>query len=247
VSALLELHNITAGYTEDITILHDISVRVEEGHLTGLIGLNGAGKSTLIKTIYGFLYPRNGSVVLDDEDITGIPPHTMIDRHVWYIPQESSLFPYLSVEDNLRVLARRLRSNSKPLSKPEIVTRISEVFEEFPVLQEKRRQQAGDLSGGQQKMLEFAKALLAQPRLCLIDEPTVGLAPKIAEEVYTWIERFISNQMTIFLIDHNVRRVVQMADYIYVLSLGRITDEGPRSGFQANLHEQVKQWLGINL
>ncbi len=244
---LLELRNVTAGYTEDITILHDISIKVEEGSLVGLIGLNGAGKSTLMKTVYGLVVPRQGRVFLDGEDITGIAPHKLIERKVWYIPQESSLFPYLSVEDNLRVLGRRLKTDGKALAKSEITERIDTILDGFPALGPKRRQQAGDLSGGLQKMLEFAKALLARPRLCLIDEPTVGLAPKVAEEIYAWTVRFVENRTTVFLIDHNVRRVAQAADYLYVLSLGRITDEGPAREFQTDLHNQVRQWLGINL
>lgn len=244
---LLELQNVTAGYTEDITILHDISIKVEEGSLVGLIGLNGAGKSTLMKTVYGLVVPRQGRVFLDGEDITGIAPHKLIERKVWYIPQESSLFPYLTVEDNLRVLGRRLKTDGKALAKSEITERIDTILDGFPALGPKRRRQAGDLSGGLQKMLEFAKALLARPRLCLIDEPTVGLAPKVAEEIYAWTVRFVKNQTTVFLIDHNVRRVAQAADYLYVLSLGRITDEGPAREFQTDLHNQVRQWLGINL
>ncbi|MGA7877148.1 MAG: ABC transporter ATP-binding protein [Desulfoferrobacter sp.] len=247
MTALLELQGLTAGYTEDIIILHDISVQVDENRIVGLIGLNGAGKSTLMKSIYGFIRPRRGKVIFDGTDITGSVPHSMIDKKVWYVPQESSLFPYLSVEDNLRVLGRRLKVNGRGLSKSELAARIESALDEFPPLREKRRSQAGDLSGGLQKMLEFSKALLAEPRLCLIDEPTVGLAPRIALEIYAWIEKFAAERTTIFLIDHNVRRVAEISDFIYVLSLGRITSQGPATDFQSDLHEQVKQWLGINL
>ena len=120
------------------------------------------------------------------------------------------------------------------------------MFEKFPILKERRRAKAGDLSGGQQKMVEFAKAYLVRPRICLIDEPGIGLAPKVAEEVYSWIELFARQRMAILLVDHNVRRVVKMSCYVYVMSLGTITAEGPRESFEGNLHEQVKGWLGIN-
>jgi branched-chain amino acid transport system ATP-binding protein len=113
-------------------------------------------------------------------------------------------------------------------------------------LRERRRANAGDLSGGQQKMLEFAKAYLVRPRLCLIDEPSIGLAPKIAEEVYHWIGLFAAQRTAILLVDHNVRRVVKMSAFIYVLSLGEITASGPPEAFTGDLHEQVKTWLGIN-
>jgi branched-chain amino acid transport system ATP-binding protein len=114
------------------------------------------------------------------------------------------------------------------------------------VLRNKRYDKAGDLSGGQQKMVEFAKAYLVRPRLCLVDEPSIGLAPKVAEEVYQWIGLFASKQTAILLVDHNVRRVVKMSTYIYVLSLGEITAQGEPEAFAGDLHEQVKAWLGIN-
>ena len=116
----------------------------------------------------------------------------------------------------------------------------------FPALAARRRAQAGDLSGGQQKQVEFAKAWLQRPRLCLIDEPSIGLAPVLAEEVFGWIGKFAQSGMAILLIDHNVRRVVRMSDRIYVLSLGRVTASGGREDFQGDLHEQVRQWLGLD-
>jgi branched-chain amino acid transport system ATP-binding protein len=125
-------------------------------------------------------------------------------------------------------------------------TRLQQVFELFPVLNDKRSEPAGSLSGGQQKQLEFAKAWLQQPRLCLIDEPSIGLSPKVSEEVFVWIEKFAQAGMGILLIDHNVRRVVRMSDRICVLSLGSITAEGTPADFQGNLHQQVQQWLGLN-
>ena len=119
-------------------------------------------------------------------------------------------------------------------------------MEIFPALKDRRRAQAGDLSGGQQKQVEFAKAWLQRPRLCLIDEPSIGLAPMLAEEVFGWIEKFAHSGMGILLIDHNVRRVVRMSDRIHVLSLGRITAAGGRADFEGDLHEQVRQWLGLD-
>jgi branched-chain amino acid transport system ATP-binding protein len=127
-----------------------------------------------------------------------------------------------------------------------IRSRYDEMLGIFPMLAQRRRAQAGDLSGGQQKQLEFAKAWLQQPRLCLVDEPSIGLSPILAEEVFRWIERFAREGMGILLIDHNVRRVVKMSDRIHVLSLGRITAAGGREDFQGDLHEQVRQWLGLD-
>jgi branched-chain amino acid transport system ATP-binding protein len=242
--ALLRMDRVTAGYAQDIDILQEVSLTLREGQTIGVIGLNGAGKSTIMRTIYGFLHPRPGRILLGGDDVSEIPPHRMLFRQVWYIPQESSLFPYLSVEDNLALVHRKLMG-----ARPDVPPRATdEVLERFPMLRERRRAQAGDLSGGQQKMLQFALALLVRPHLCLIDEPTVGLAPKIAEEVYDWIEVFREEEgMTILLVDHNVRKVVDLVDHVYVLSLGRIAAAGPRAEFQSDLHGQVREWLGIRL
>ncbi len=242
--ALLELTGVTAGYVADIEVLRGLSLSIERGRITGLIGLNGAGKSTLMKTICGFLRPLSGSVRFDGEDITGIAPHTLVARGISYIPQESSLFPYLSVADNLRLpleaLARSRRGDQG------VEARLADALARFPALAERTRTPAGNLSGGQQKMLEFAKAYAMRPRLCLVDEPSVGLAPNVAAEVYRWIQLFAAQGMTILLVDHNVRRVVRMSEYLYVLSLGEITARGRREEFEGDLHEQVRAWLGVN-
>jgi branched-chain amino acid transport system ATP-binding protein len=241
--ALLSLTGVTAGYVADIDVLRNISLSIEKGRITGLIGLNGAGKSTLMKTICGFLRPHKGEIRYDGDDITGIPPHTLIDRGIWYIPQESSLFPYMSVADNLRLPLERLL---KSRSGGEIEARLRDALTRFPALAERMRTPAGNLSGGQQKMVEFAKAWVVRPRLCLVDEPSVGLAPIVAAEVYRFIELFASEGMTILLVDHNVRRVVKMSGYVYVLSLGEIAARGRREDFEGDLHAQVKAWLGVN-
>jgi ABC-type branched-subunit amino acid transport system ATPase component len=236
--ALLHVDNVTAGYAQDIDVLRDVSLDVFDGQVSGLIGLNGAGKSTVVKTICGFLAPKAGRIDFAGEPITGIAPHRLIDRRICCIPQESSLFPYLTVEENLLLpLQGRGRADAK---------RYDEVLEIFPALKARRRAPAGDLSGGQQKQVEFAKAWLQQPRLCLVDEPSIGLAPLLAEEVFSWIEKFAKSGMGILLIDHNVRRVVKMADRIYVLSLGKITASGGREDFEGDLHEQVRGWLGLD-
>ena len=239
---LLNVDRVTAGYAQDIDVLRDVSLTVHAGEVSGLIGLNGAGKSTVIKTICGFLPPKAGRIEYLGESINGIEPHRLIDRDICCIPQESSLFPYLSVEENLRLpLQGRARKFGDALAQ-----RFDEMLEIFPALKARRRAQAGDLSGGQQKQLEFAKAWLQRPKLCLIDEPSIGLSPILAEEVFSWIERFAQSGMGILLIDHNVRRVVKMSDRIHVLSLGRITAAGGRKDFEGDLHEQVRQWLGLD-
>lgn len=239
---LLEMDGVTAGYMEDIDVLRNISLSVRKGRISGLIGLNGAGKSTLFKTIYGLLKPKTGTIHLAGNDISCKPSHTLIDDGVWYIPQESSLFPYLTVEENLRL---PLESRRKMFGQV-LAQRLEDTLTRFPVLREKLKAQAGDLSGGQQKSLEFAKAYMVKPTVCLIDEPSIGLAPKVATEIFQWIKTFAESGMGILLVDHNVRRVVAMSDHIYVLSLGEITASGEPEDFTGDLHEQVKEWLGIN-
>jgi branched-chain amino acid transport system ATP-binding protein len=246
VTALLELESVTAGYAADIDILRRVSLSARSGAITGLIGLNGAGKSTIMKTICGFLRPSAGTIRFDGADISGLAPHTAIDRGIFYIPQESSLFVHMSVDDNLRLPLEHLARRPGGPTPEEIDARLDDLFGQFPVLRERRRSKAGELSGGQQKMIEFAKAYLVQPRLCLVDEPSIGLAPKIAEDVYRWITLIAERRTAILLVDHNVRRVVRLSGYVYVLSLGEIAAEGPPDAFAGDLHEEVRSWLGIN-
>lgn len=246
MSNVLVLEDITAGYVGDIDVLRSLSLRVEAGSITGLIGLNGAGKSTVMKAICGFLKPKAGRVIYQGHDITGLAPHHLSGQGIWYIPQESSLFPFMSVTENLRLPLEGLSRATGTPDRAAIDQRFEDMLEKFPALRPKLKAQAGDLSGGQQKMVEFAKAWLMHPQLCLIDEPSIGLSPKIVEDVFNWIRLFAAEQMAILLVDHNVRRVIAMSQRIYVLSLGEITASGTPEDFQGNLHEQVKSWLGIN-
>jgi branched-chain amino acid transport system ATP-binding protein len=239
---LLEMDDVTAGYMGDIDVLRKVSLAVHAGRISGLIGLNGAGKSTLMKTLCGFLPPKSGRVRLAGHDISGKAAHTMIDDGLWYIPQETSLFPYMTVAENLRLPLEGRRRQFGAV----IEQRYADTLARFPVLKEKLASQAGDLSGGQQKSLEFAKAYMVQPKVCLIDEPSIGLAPRVATEVFHWIDSFAKAGMGILLVDHNVRRVVAMSDHIYVMSLGEITAQGTPADFAGDLHEQVREWLGIS-
>ncbi|GAC1564133.1 MAG: ABC transporter ATP-binding protein [Beijerinckiaceae bacterium] len=246
MSAILEMSGVTAGYLADIEVLRDLGLAAEAGSITGLIGLNGAGKSTVMKTICGFLKPKSGTIRYDGEEITGLPPHRLLERGIFYIPQESSLFRHMSVADNLRLPLETLARRGKSGGGFSVADRFAELEEHFPALHEKMSSPAGNLSGGQQKLVEFAKAFAMKPRLCLIDEPSIGLAPKMVEEVFGHIRLFASLGIAILLVDHNVRRVVGMSSRIYVLSLGTITASGTPADFAGDLHEQVKGWLGIN-
>lgn len=244
MTSLLQMRNFTAGYTSDIDILQNVDIDVEVGQVVGLIGLNGAGKSTVMKAICGFLAPKQGSVHIGNQDITGAQPHQMLSQGICLIPQESSLFQYMTVEENLLLPGEHLvRLGS--ISRQTLTERLEDTYERFPVLKERRKEAAGNFSGGQQKMLEFAKAYLIKPRLCLIDEPSIGLSPKVAAEVYEWIGLFSKSEMGILLVDHNIRKVLKMSDFIYVLTLGQVSAKGGREDFESDLHEQVRKWMGI--
>ena len=173
----------------------------------------------MLKTACGFLRPRAGHIRFEGEEITGIATHELLGRGIALIPQESSLFPHLSVEDNLTL---PLRSHGRR-TRVQAREAIDAMLWHFPELKPKLRSAAGTLSGGQQKMVEFAKAYMLRPRLCMIDEPSIGLSPKIAGQVFEWIRLFAAEGMAILLVDHNIRKVIELSDYTYVLSLGRIT------------------------
>ena len=229
----LEVDGLTVGYSPGLDVLHEVSLTVPAGGLCGLVGLNGAGKSTLLKAICGFLRPRAGRICLFGEPILGMPPHRALQRGLYLVPQESGLFPYLTVAENLDAVARR---RHRP---------VEEAYRRFPALWPLRRRKVGDLSGGQQKMVEFARGLLAGPRLVLVDEPAVGLAPAVAREVHGWLRQFQAEGIAVLWVDHNLPAVVELADYVYVLSLGRITAHGPARQLARDLRGQLRQWLGF--
>lgn len=245
MSAVLEMEGVTVGYSADVDILRGLSISVQRGSVTGLIGLNGAGKSTVMRTAFGFLHPRAGRIVYQGADITRREPHELAALGMWLIPQESGLFDHMSVEANLRLPIETQRS-ALGLSHDEINRRVAEVMDRFTILREKRRQPATRLSGGQRKLLEFAIAHVQRPALCLIDEPSIGLAPKVAEEVFGHIRTLAETGTSILLVDHNIRKVIEISGYVYVLTLGTVTAEGSSETFATNLHGQVKEWLGIN-
>ncbi len=230
----LAFDGVCSGYVQDIDILKDISLVIPAGSLHGLIGLNGAGKSTTLMTAIGFVPLHAGRISLHGEDISNILPHRCIDRGLYMLPQQSSLFPYMSVRHNLEFIARRRGSD------------IAMAVDLFSELKPYLRRRAGNLSGGWQKMVEFAKALLAKPRVLLVDEPSVGLSPNFARRVYDWIDLIRQEgDVSILLVDHNIERVVELADYMHVLSLGSIVAEGETGMFSGDLRTKVREWLGM--
>lgn len=236
---MLEARELVAGYVEDICILNGISVRAWPGRIACVLGPNGTGKSTLLKTIFGFLRPLSGSVLYDGADITGTPPYAMMTHGITYLPQQPSLFPYLSVEVNLRLGLWHAKVDRAVLR-----AKMERAFERFPILRERLRLPAGYLSGGQQRQLEVARSYLSDPKVYLIDEPTAGVDPITSREIYRIIRRLASEEgRAILLVDQDVRRALEVADYVYVVRNGALFAEGPRESFKGNIEDLVSHWL----
>jgi branched-chain amino acid transport system ATP-binding protein len=206
---LLELEGLVAGYGK-LTVLNETSLRVPRGAITTVIGPNGAGKSTVFKAVFGLLPVRSGRVRLDGRDITGLPPARLLELGVTYVPQGRNVFPELSVAHNLELGA----SDPQP-------SRIAALMERFPVLREKARAQASTLSGGQQKLLEIARGLLREPKLMLIDEPSIGLSPILVREIFDILRELCAKGVTILMVEQNAKRALEISDYGVVLELGR--------------------------
>ncbi len=231
---------MTAGYVEEIDILQEVSVDVERARITAVIGPNGSGKSTLMRVICGFLAPKSGRIELDGTDLTGRASHEMAKLGICYLPQERTIFPHLTVEGNIELGCWTFRRD-----RARIARALERVYDQFPLMREQRDARAGNLSGGMQKILEIARGMTIAPRLLICDEPTVGLAPRIARTVYDTLERLKGEGLTILLVDQNVREAIRVGDYVYVLEVGRNKVQGTRAELETNLHDMVKAWLQI--
>jgi len=202
-------------------VLEEVSLTVRPGSITCLLGANGSGKSTLIRSILGLTPPRAGKISFEGRDLTGLATHKVIAAGIACIPEGRKVFPKLTVEENLRVGGWQERSAL------EVRRRIGEVFELFPQLRERRRQLAGTMSGGEQAMVSIGRGLMRAPKLLLIDEPSLGLAPIYVKQNFAIIERIRDRGVTVFLVEQNVHQTLAIADYGYVLAKGRLVAEGP--------------------
>jgi branched-chain amino acid transport system ATP-binding protein len=192
-----------------------------------------------LKTIFGFLRPVQGEVLLDGRNIVGQPPHAMIGNGLTFLPQQSSLFPYLSVEVNLRLGMWHARRANRDWRE-----RIEATYRQFPVLAEKRQQPAGQLSGGQQRQLEVARAYLSDPAVYLIDEPSAGVDPIMSADIYLTIKRLAQEDgKAILLVDQDVRRALSVADYVYVVRNGALVSEGPRESLGGDVAALMSHWI----
>ncbi|HKV14065.1 MAG TPA: ABC transporter ATP-binding protein [Reyranella sp.] len=237
---LLVVDDIHAAYQSGVDILQGMSLAVPAGGFVLVIGPNGAGKSTLLKTVFGLLAPHRGTISFDGQAIAGLAPHEVKRLGLSYVPQELNTFPHLTVEENLRVGGWTIRNDAHRLKRE-----IGRVYEIFPVLAERRRDKAGGLSGGQGRMLSVAREMITEPRLMLVDEPTVGLAPNLAEQVYELLQtarRAIST--TILLVDQNVSDALRQAEEVVMMNLGKVKAAGPVAEFgETRVRELVQECL----
>lgn len=236
----LRLTNVAAGYVRGNLILRGATLRAHPGRITVVLGPNGAGKSTMLRVAAGFLSPSSGSVLLDDVDISALPAHERLERGIGLLPQGRSTFPELTVAENIELGGWTMRSD-----RPRLRAAVEAVYVRYPVLRALRDRPAGSLSGGQQRTVEIARLLVSAPRVLLIDEPSVGLSPLIASQVYRELEALRAEGCTILLVDQDVRAAIKIADYVYVLNSGRNDIEGDRSAFEGDLGAMVRGWLGV--
>ena len=215
---LLRLDEVTAGY-EEVEVLRGVSLSVEAGHIVSIIGANGAGKSTLLRTVFGMLRPRSGRIRLGGEEIGGRSPVDVLRRGIGYVPQGRCNFPAMSVEENLEMGAYLRRDAG-------VRADIEALFRRFPLLADKRADAAGTLSGGQQQILEMAIALLLRPRLLLVDEPSLGLDPRMVEAVFDTILEINREGTTILMVEQNAKKALSVSHRGFVLELGRNRFEG---------------------
>ncbi len=216
--SLLSVEGVTAGY-EQMEILHDVSIEVRPGEIVTLIGPNGAGKSTLLKTVFGLLKPRRGSIRLEGQDITGLAPSALVGRGLSYVPQVDNVFPSLTVEENLEMGAVVRRDDFRG--------RLEDVLGLFPNLVPKRRLKVGGLSGGERQMVAMGRALMLDPCLLLLDEPSAGLAPVLVDTVFEKIEALNRNGLAILLVEQSAREALRRSHRGYVLAGGQVRLEGP--------------------
>jgi ABC-type branched-subunit amino acid transport system ATPase component len=222
---LLYTDDLVAGYVPEVDILNGVSIQVREGEIVTVIGPNGAGKSTLIKTIFGLLRPRRGLVQLRGEDITRLRPHSITRRGMSYVPQLDNVFQSLTVEENLELGS---------LDRARTAEQIDRMYELFPRLGERSSQTAGTMSGGERQMLAMGRALMGAPKLLMLDEPSLGLAPIIVADIFRTIGELRASGVSVLLVEQNAQAALRIADRAYVMELGEFILSGRANDVAAN-------------
>jgi branched-chain amino acid transport system ATP-binding protein len=234
---LLSVENITVKYKQ-IAALHEVSLQVKEGEIVAVLGSNGAGKSTLLKSIASQLNPAEGSVLFQGERINGIGPHEVVRRGISLVPEGKRIFAKMSVNENLLVGAY-IQKNEKLR-----IETLDRIFELFPRLRERMKQKAGNLSGGEQQMLAIARGLMSNPKLLMLDEPSLGIAPNLVDRIFETIETIRKSGLTILIVEQHVQDALEMADRGYILQTGKIVFDGKSKDL---LESEIvkKAYLGI--
>jgi branched-chain amino acid transport system ATP-binding protein len=236
-AVLLAMDDVRASYG-DFQALFNITLEIKAGEIVTLIGANGAGKTTTLRVISGLLHSQHGKLQFEGQDISKLPPHEIVIRGVSHVPEGRQLFPHMSVEENLALGAYISRV------RPKLKEAMEEQFELFPRLKERRRQLAGTLSGGEQQMVAIARGLMNAPKLLLLDEPSLGLAPKIVEEVFAKIQQIGKSGLTVLIVEQNVVDGLSISDRGYVVENGGITLQGTPQELLGN--EQIREaYLGL--
>jgi len=234
---MLTLTSVRAGYGT-FQALFDVSLEVRQGEAVGVIGPNGAGKTTLMRVVSGLLRPSGGSIVLEGVDLARTPGHRIVELGIAHVPESRRLFPRMTVEDNLKM------GGFTPAARPKFRQQLAIVYELFPRLAERREQMAGSMSGGEQQMCAIGRALMSEPKLLLLDEPSAGLAPVIVEQVFELVKRLRTGGLTVLIVEQNVRQVLRVVDRAYVLKAGRIRAAGAAAELLAS--DTIREaYLGV--
>jgi len=234
---VLELRSVDAGYGS-FQALFDVNLDVKAGEAIGVIGPNGAGKTTLMRVVSGLIRPSRGSIRMEGVDILATPAHRIVSLGIAHVPENRRLFPQLSVDDNLKMGAFMKEARGKYAERLEIV------FDLFPRLKERRHQMAGTMSGGEQQMCAIGRALMSDPKLLLLDEPSAGLAPVVVQQVFELVKRIRSSGLTVLIVEQNVQQVLRVVDRAYLIEAGSIRASGTSAEMLAS--DTVKEaYLGV--
>jgi branched-chain amino acid transport system ATP-binding protein len=232
-TAVLDIRNVETFYGA-VMALRGVSLEVRKGAIVTILGANGAGKTTLLKTVSGVMEPEKGEILLDGENVAGMEPDAIVKRGVAHVPEGREVFPFLEVEENLRMGAYTRRDGG-------IARDLDMVYGYFPILKERRRQQAGYLSGGQQQMLAIGRGLMTRPKILLLDEPSLGLSPILVREIFGIVRRLNQEQgVTMMLVEQNARVALDTAHFAYVMELGRLVMSGPSA--QLKESEDIREF-----
>ncbi|MFC7157057.1 ABC transporter ATP-binding protein [Halomarina halobia] len=232
---ILDVDGVSVSYG-DLTVLRDVNAGVAPGSVVAIVGANGAGKTTLLRTIAGVKSPDAGTITFRGEEISGREPHQLIHRGLTYVPERHRVFPEMTVQENLRTALVPVERDRREA--------FEQVFELFPILRERRDQEAGTMSGGQQQMLAIAQGLVTDPTLIMLDEPTLGLAPKIVEDIRDTILAISESGVTVLLVDEKVEMAAAVSDEMYLMRKNTLTYLGERGEFEAAYNRILEETVG---